>query len=128
MYGAYREAAWFDPKCEEGNRARQECAEAALDDLVVWLSAGNDGRIAILDGSHTTIDKRDYALQRLEPLECKVRHVVVNTARPPCALHEGDSARDAGLAPLGPRGYPRLRVFRCRVKYLLHMPARQKQD
>lgn len=117
MHGAYREAAWFDPNCEEGNRARQECAEAALDDLVAWLSAGNDGRIAILDGSHTTLNKRDYALQRLQPLECKVR-LYCKASEPRSRVRAGTEVTRLAMPvsrPLGPRGCPRLRVFRCRL-------------
>ncbi|KAJ8614209.1 hypothetical protein CTAYLR_001110 [Chrysophaeum taylorii] len=72
MHGAYREASWFNPECSEGAVARQQCHDAALDDLSEWLEAGNDGRIAILDGTHATLDKREYAVQRLAPLECKV--------------------------------------------------------
>ena len=72
MHGFFRSAEWFDPDHEEGARARKECADAALDDLVDWVDCGNDGRIAILDGTHSTLEKRKYTLQRLEPLECKV--------------------------------------------------------
>lgn len=71
-FGHSLDADWFGADNEEGVRARHECAKAALDDLIAWMRAGNDGRVAILDGTHSTLAKREYALSRLQELECKV--------------------------------------------------------
>jgi len=72
-FGHFRSADWFDPEHEEGTKARKECADAALEDLKHWVAAGNDGRVAVLDGTHSTLDKRQYAQNFLAPLACKVR-------------------------------------------------------
>uniref|UniRef100_A0A7S3JY63 6-phosphofructo-2-kinase domain-containing protein n=2 Tax=Aureoumbra lagunensis TaxID=44058 RepID=A0A7S3JY63_9STRA len=72
MHGAYHKADWFDPANEAGSEARKKCSDAAMDDLVAWVASGNDGRVAILDGTHSTLEKRKYTLKRLAPLECKV--------------------------------------------------------
>ena len=51
---------------------RKASTDAALTDLCSWVAEANDGRVAILDGTHSTRQKRDYALSWLEKLECKV--------------------------------------------------------
>ncbi|KAH8084437.1 6-phosphofructo-2-kinase [Aureococcus anophagefferens] len=37
-----------------------------------WLAEENDGRVAILDGTHSTLAKRNYAYDKLRKLDCKV--------------------------------------------------------
>lgn len=73
LHGAYHSAAWFDPEYAEGVAKRQVSQDAALEDLVEWMCSGNDGRVGILDGTHSTLAKRETVIQRLSPLECKVR-------------------------------------------------------
>jgi hypothetical protein len=72
MLGNFHDATWFDQSNTEAVAARKRCTDAALDDLVSWLKLANDGRVAILDGTHSTLAKREYAFTRLEALECKV--------------------------------------------------------
>ncbi|KAH8044082.1 6-phosphofructo-2-kinase [Aureococcus anophagefferens] len=41
-------------------------------DKIPWLAEENDGRVAILDGTHSTLAKRNYAYDKLRKLDCKV--------------------------------------------------------
>ena len=72
MLGNFHDAAWFDQKNAEAVAARKTCTDEALNDLAAWLMLANDGRVAILDGTHSTLAKRNYAYDRLIALECKV--------------------------------------------------------
>mmetsp|Transcript_21010 Transcript_21010/g.74709 ORF Transcript_21010/g.74709 Transcript_21010/m.74709 type:complete len:534 (-) Transcript_21010:38-1639(-) len=72
MSGNHHAATWFEADHAEGREARRLCTDAALRDLVDWVDAENDGRIAILDGTHSTLAKRQYVLDKLKPLKCKV--------------------------------------------------------
>jgi broad specificity phosphatase PhoE len=49
-------ANFFDPANGEAVKARNECANMALDDLIKYLKEGGD--VAIYDGTNTTIDRR----------------------------------------------------------------------
>ena len=72
LLGDHHPAEWFDPKNETGARERKLATDAALGDLSAWLAEENDGRVAILDGTHSTLAKRNYAYDRLRKLDCKV--------------------------------------------------------
>ncbi|EGB09944.1 hypothetical protein AURANDRAFT_2314, partial [Aureococcus anophagefferens] len=72
LLGDHHPAEWFDPKNETGARERKLATDAALGDLSAWLAEENDGRVAILDGTHSTLAKRNYAYDKLRKLDCKV--------------------------------------------------------
>ena len=72
LHGAHHPAAWFDPQNPQGAAERKQATDAALRDLCDWVDEANDGRVAILDGTHSTLAKRNYALTQLNRLECKV--------------------------------------------------------
>ena len=55
-----------------GLKQRKAATDAALKDLKEWVAEANDGRVAILDGTHSTLAKRQYAIQTLKSLEVKI--------------------------------------------------------
>lgn len=57
---------FFAPDNSEGQALRQTFAEEALNDLKVWMEAENTlGRVGILDGSNTTVERRQWILSEL---------------------------------------------------------------
>ena len=70
--GNFQPAAFFDNSNADALRLRQECTQAACDDLRAYMTQGNDGRIAILDGTHTTRAKRAFLLRELESIGAKL--------------------------------------------------------
>ena len=49
-------------------KARQQMAEAALDDVLEWYGKEN-GSIAIFDGTNSTSDRRQLIIQKLQDAE-----------------------------------------------------------
>mmetsp|Transcript_7785 Transcript_7785/g.24501 ORF Transcript_7785/g.24501 Transcript_7785/m.24501 type:complete len:512 (-) Transcript_7785:157-1692(-) len=72
LHGPHQSAEWFAPDNAEGVAQRKAATDAALAELCDWVKQKNDGRVAILDGTHSTLKKRNYALSWLSELECKV--------------------------------------------------------
>jgi len=72
LHGPHHDAAWFEPNNPIGLVQRKAATDAALADLRKWVAEANDGRIAILDGTHSTLQKRQYAIQTLKSLEVKI--------------------------------------------------------
>ena len=72
LHGPHHDAAWFDPANPVGLKQRKAATDAALKDLKEWVAEANDGRVAILDGTHSTLAKRQYAIQTLKSLEVKI--------------------------------------------------------
>jgi len=56
-------ADFFDPKNDEAVKARNECANTALVDLIKFLKEGGD--VAIYDGTNTSIERRKMVKQTL---------------------------------------------------------------
>jgi len=63
--GPAQPAAFFDPDNAQGNQARARMADAALRDLVAWLTAGH-GRVAIYDATNTTRERRRWVVDALD--------------------------------------------------------------
>jgi tRNA uridine 5-carbamoylmethylation protein Kti12 len=58
-FGPSQPHSFFDPTNEEGMKLRNECAQAAMDDLKSWLTEGKDlGRVAIYDATNSTKKRR----------------------------------------------------------------------
>lgn len=56
-------ADFFDPKNDEAVKARNECANMALADLIKFLKEGGD--VAIYDGTNTSVERRKMVKQTL---------------------------------------------------------------
>ena len=56
--GSRQPHSFFDPRNEEGNRARLDMAERALADMHAWL--GHDGEVAIYDATNSTRERRTF--------------------------------------------------------------------
>ena len=55
-------AAFFDPRNEEGEQARKSAAEAAVADMIRWFREKN-GTVAILDATNSTVARRRWIYQ-----------------------------------------------------------------
>ncbi|CAD8177796.1 unnamed protein product [Paramecium pentaurelia] len=55
--GTECDKSFFDSKNEQATKARNECAQMALNDLINYLNS--DGEIAIFDGTNTTKERRN---------------------------------------------------------------------
>ena len=76
---------FFAPDNSEGQALRQTFAEEALNDLKVWMEAENTlGRVGILDGSNTTVERRQWILSELASV---VGQKVTSELPPRCSLY-----------------------------------------
>lgn len=75
--GAITPASFFDPKNVEGDKARQECAKLAMQDLRSWIQkADKSGRVGIYDATNTTRQRRSWILKELEGDIESIRKVI----------------------------------------------------
>ncbi len=63
LLGPGQDHSFFDPRNEEGLKARQRMAEAAMDDLVRWTRDG--GEVAIYDATNSTRSRRAWVAEEL---------------------------------------------------------------
>lgn len=63
MLGGTQPANFFDPKNEEGARARMELAMECLNDMIRWFGRG--GLVGIYDATNTTKKRRKMVRERL---------------------------------------------------------------
>ncbi|MSP90396.1 MAG: fructose-2,6-bisphosphatase [Myxococcales bacterium] len=68
--GAGHRADFFDPRNDEGARARSEMAELALADLLGFMRLG--GEVALYDATNTTRSRRDQVRARCSAAGCTV--------------------------------------------------------
>ena len=65
LLGSFHSHDWFRPDNTEGNKARQEMAEMALNDLLQWYQSDN-GSVAIFDGTNSSKQRRQLIINRLK--------------------------------------------------------------
>lgn len=70
-------AAFFDHRDEKGQALRRQCSEAAMQDMRAFISAKNDGRVAIYDATNTTAARRRWVFDSLNDLNIKIIFVEV---------------------------------------------------
>lgn len=76
-YAANMPCEMFGPDNEDGLKMRMACAEAALEDLVAFMAAGNEmGRVAIFDATNCTRARRQWLVDRLKPTLQSKSHVM----------------------------------------------------
>ncbi|RLO04254.1 hypothetical protein DYB28_006876 [Aphanomyces astaci] len=63
LLGADHSAKFFDPDNADGKKQRMEMAEAAMDDMLQYLS--NEGEVAIYDGTNSTLERRLWIQDRI---------------------------------------------------------------
>ncbi|OQR91584.1 fructose-2,6-bisphosphate 2-phosphatase [Achlya hypogyna] len=63
LLGAEHGADFFDPNNPQGKQQRMEMAEAAMEDMLHYL--GNEGEVAIYDGTNSTLERRLWIQQRI---------------------------------------------------------------
>lgn len=68
--GAHHREDFFAPANDSGRRAREELADAALDDLMDWMRVG--GEVGIYDATNTTRARRLRVRSRLEQAGIRV--------------------------------------------------------
>jgi len=56
---------------------RKQCSEAAMEDMKAYLTAENDGRVAVYDATNTTIERRRWVSEQLAGLAVKVIFIEV---------------------------------------------------
>jgi len=77
MYGANQPSEWFEIDNEEGIRARQASAEAALADLKEFVNAGMElGRVAIFDATNSCRERREWLIDQLTPILQSKSHII----------------------------------------------------
>ena len=64
MSGAQVPHDFFDPHNEEGMDARKKAAQAALEELCLWMGSGGD--VAIYDATNSTQKRRRWVVERLQ--------------------------------------------------------------
>jgi broad specificity phosphatase PhoE/predicted kinase len=62
--GSHHRQDFFDPNNVEGTRARNDMAQAALNDLSEWMKTG--GEVAIYDATNTTRARRQHVMEFCE--------------------------------------------------------------
>ncbi|RQM29386.1 hypothetical protein B5M09_004395, partial [Aphanomyces astaci] len=63
LLGADHSAKFFDPDNADGKKQRMDMAEAAMDDMLQYLS--NEGEVAIYDGTNSTLERRLWIQDRI---------------------------------------------------------------
>ena len=59
------DAKFFDVNNTEGEKARRAAAEAAVDDMMKWFE-DKDNKVAILDATNSTKDRRKWIFDRIQ--------------------------------------------------------------
>ena len=63
-------SGFFDPDNADGVKAREECADRALDDMMNFFREG--GQIAIYDGTNSTLSRRSKVTKRVNESDMNV--------------------------------------------------------
>mmetsp|Transcript_106382 Transcript_106382/g.308307 ORF Transcript_106382/g.308307 Transcript_106382/m.308307 type:complete len:433 (+) Transcript_106382:421-1719(+) len=70
-------ASFFDHGNEDAVKLRKQCSEAAMEDMTAYLTAENDGRVAVYDATNTTMERRRWVAEQLAGLAVKVIFIEV---------------------------------------------------
>eukprot|EP00597_Dinobryon_sp_UTEXLB2267_P015822 CAMPEP_0170115900 /NCGR_PEP_ID=MMETSP0020_2-20130122/11851_1 /TAXON_ID=98059 /ORGANISM="Dinobryon sp., Strain UTEXLB2267" /LENGTH=558 /DNA_ID=CAMNT_0010343719 /DNA_START=58 /DNA_END=1734 /DNA_ORIENTATION=+ len=76
-YGALKDAEWFDSNNVEARKAREECNQTAIKDMITFL-AGQPNGIAILDSTNPTHERRTNLLRVMNAARVKVMFIEVS--------------------------------------------------
>lgn len=64
LLGPGQDAAFFDPQNEKGRKLRRQCADASLEDLLLWLQTTEKAHVGILDATNSTAERRAALMNR----------------------------------------------------------------
>lgn len=70
ILGGNQNASFFDPRNEDGARARMELATECLNDMLNWFESG--GVVGIYDATNSTVERRRMVRERLEASAVRV--------------------------------------------------------
>mmetsp|Transcript_25591 Transcript_25591/g.52062 ORF Transcript_25591/g.52062 Transcript_25591/m.52062 type:complete len:494 (+) Transcript_25591:220-1701(+) len=76
-FGADKPSEWFSPDHTEGEQARKDAREQAMAELREFLKAGMErGRVAILDSTCATFERRSALVEQLRPILQSKSHII----------------------------------------------------
>lgn len=78
LCGAQQSADFYDPQNAEGLAARVMACDAALDDLMQYISQ-KGVRVAAFDATNSTSDRRQYILKRLRDGKIRVKKMFLES-------------------------------------------------
>ena len=64
LFGAVKDAEWFDSSNPSTVEMRMKCNEKAIDDMVMFLSE-NDTGVVIMDSTNDTFERRQHVLNKV---------------------------------------------------------------
>jgi len=78
LVGAKMKADFFDADNDEAVNLRTQCRDAAMEDMIQYLTddkSEDGGRVAFFDATNTTRDRRQWVVDKLRPIGVKVMFI-----------------------------------------------------